>query len=89
MKAVKLFPVILLPILLVGAFLLTARTSAAPSEAIVVNTLDDELNSDEDCSLREAITAANTNLKVDACPAGELTSTDTITFSVSLSLIHI
>ena len=83
MKALKLFPVFLLPILLVGSFLLVAQTSAASGDAIVVNTLDDELNDDLDCSLREAITAANTNAGVDACLAGELTATDTITFSVS------
>ena len=37
---------------------------------IQVNTFDDELNTDGDCSLREAITAANTDAAVDACPAG-------------------
>jgi CSLREA domain-containing protein len=38
--------------------------------AITVTTIDDELNSDGDCSLREAIQAANTDAVVDACPAG-------------------
>jgi CSLREA domain-containing protein len=37
---------------------------------ITVNTCDDELNSDGDCSLREAIEAANTDTAVDACLAG-------------------
>src|SRR5512138_3483614 len=37
---------------------------------ISVNTTTDELNSDGDCSLREAIIAANTDAAVDACPAG-------------------
>jgi CSLREA domain-containing protein len=37
---------------------------------IVVDTTDDELNADGDCSLREAIQAANTDAAVDACPAG-------------------
>ncbi len=37
---------------------------------INVNTMSDELNSDGDCSLREAIEAANTDAAVDACPAG-------------------
>jgi CSLREA domain-containing protein len=50
---------------------------------ITVNTLDDELNSDGDCSLREAMTAANTNAAVDACSASSGTVSDTITFSVS------
>ena len=39
-------------------------------DPIVVTTTDDELNSDGDCSLREAIRAANTDLPVDACGAG-------------------
>jgi CSLREA domain-containing protein len=40
------------------------------SSTITVNTTVDELNSDGDCSLREAIQAANTDAPVDACPAG-------------------
>ena len=40
------------------------------STTINVTTTDDELNSDGDCSLREAIRAANTDTAVDACPAG-------------------
>ena len=59
-------------------------TALAPSIATVqaqgtftVNTTDDELNSDGDCSLREAIQAANTDSAVDACPAGS--GGDTIT----------
>jgi CSLREA domain-containing protein len=35
-----------------------------------VTTTDDELTTDGDCSLREAIQAANTDSAVDACPAG-------------------
>ncbi len=43
----------------------------APSgTSITVNTVADELNSDGDCSLREALQAANTDAAVDACPAG-------------------
>jgi CSLREA domain-containing protein len=37
---------------------------------ITVNAIEDELNNDGDCSLREAIEAANTDAAVDACPAG-------------------
>ena len=51
--------------------------------AIVVDTLDDELNSDGDCALREAITAANDNIIRDACSAGDGVITDTITFDVA------
>lgn len=39
-----------------------------PGVAILVDTLEDELNTDGDCSLREAMTAADTNLDVDGCP---------------------
>lgn len=46
--------------------------AAAPAQAttITVTTTADERNSDGDCSLREAIIAANTDAIVDACPAG-------------------
>ena len=37
---------------------------------ITVNTTTDELNADGDCSLREAIIAANTDAAIDACAAG-------------------
>ncbi|MCH2110925.1 MAG: CSLREA domain-containing protein, partial [Polyangiaceae bacterium] len=42
-----------------------------PSRVINVDTTDDELNSDGDCSLREAIEAANTDSAVDGCSAGD------------------
>ena len=63
------------------------RATAAPSPStpegtMLVTTLEDELNTDGDCSLREAITAANDNTAVDACPAGDPVITDTITFDV-------
>lgn len=35
-----------------------------------MNTTDDELNTDGDCSLREAILSADTNTRLDACNAG-------------------
>ncbi len=58
-----------------------APVTGGTATGIVVTTLTDELNNDGDCSLREAIRAANTNLQVDQCvPAG---GSDTITFSVS------
>lgn len=37
------------------------------SPNLIVSTFDDELNSDGDCSLREAIVAANTHSQVDEC----------------------
>lgn len=56
---------------LIAALIWTA-TPAPPARAatITVTTTTDEYNTDGDCSLREAIRAANTNSAVDACPAG-------------------
>ncbi len=42
----------------------------SPAAGITVNTTTDELNNDGDCSLREAIQAANIDAGVDACAAG-------------------
>lgn len=61
---------------LATAFCLSLVMIVAPYQqalaqtTITVNTMDDELNTDGDCSLREAIQAANTNEAVDSCPAG-------------------
>jgi CSLREA domain-containing protein len=63
-------------------FLHFSGASAATNGIIIVDTLQDERNHDGDCSLREAIHAANLNIKVDACEPGELI-TDTIHFNVS------
>ena len=54
--------------LLLGGWLLKSNVSAA---AISGNTTADELNEDGDCSLREAIRAANLDQAVDGCPAGK------------------
>ena len=54
--------------------------AATTDNTITVNTLDNELNTDGDCSLREAITAANQNQAVDGCTADRF---DTIDFSVT------
>ncbi|MEX0682036.1 MAG: right-handed parallel beta-helix repeat-containing protein [Dehalococcoidia bacterium] len=60
---------------LIGAFLaLRAPADAAP---IAVDVFTDELNTDGDCSLREAITAANQDVVVDDCAADS--GADTIT----------
>ncbi len=47
---------------------------------ITVNTTTDENNIDGDCSLREAVIAANTDTQTDACPAGD--GADTILFDL-------
>jgi len=86
-KALRLLIPVLTALLALSAFLSVIEASAharttSPQTAILVNTLADELNTDGDCALREAIQAANTNAAVDACPAG-MVLTDTITFSVA------
>jgi CSLREA domain-containing protein len=54
--------------------------AAVPGITITVNTKEDESNSKGDCSLREAIRAANTNSAVDGCKAGSATKRDAIRF---------
>jgi CSLREA domain-containing protein len=73
-------------VLWTGMWLVNApTTSAQPNPgveaALIVNELADELNDDGDCSLREAIQAANTNTAADACGSGDVLS-DSITFAV-------
>ena len=65
-------PLLLIVVLALG--LMAAQPAGAAT--INVTTTADELNSDGDCSLREAVRAANTDATVDACPAGS--GTDTI-----------
>ncbi len=57
-------------VLLGLAFWFSPKTEAAQSTTITVDTQDDALNSAGDCSLREAVIAANTDAAVDGCPAG-------------------
>lgn len=64
---------------------LLALATAASAAIITVNTLADELNNDGDCSFREAVTAAQTNAAVDACPAGSSASADLILFAPAVT----
>jgi len=50
----------------------------ARAATITVNTTDDEFYYDGDCSLREAIVAANTDWAVDACAGGWFADTITL-----------
>lgn len=56
-------------IVLMGVMLATAQGEPAQA-TITVTTQVDEINSNGQCSLREAIRAANTNAAVDSCTAG-------------------
>lgn len=61
------------PITLIAAFAACAAmfgqapVMRAGADTIVVTTTEDELNTDGDCSLREAVMAVNTQAPVDAC----------------------
>jgi CSLREA domain-containing protein len=56
--------------LLLGLLLHTSAAPIAHAATITVNTTADELNADGDCSLREAVRAANLDSAVDGCLAG-------------------
>jgi CSLREA domain-containing protein len=60
---------ILAAILLLGLGLFS-QPAAALATTIAVTTTNDEIVTNGNCSLREAIRAANIDAKVDACPAG-------------------
>ena len=65
-SVVRLFAVLALALALFAA----SRGAAVQAAGIAVDTTTDELNSDGDCSLREAVQAANTDAAVDGCAAG-------------------
>ena len=62
---------------LFGGQLFVSATVAAGS--IAVNSFADDMTDNGNCTLREAVEAANTNTAVDACPAGSATNQDIIT----------
>lgn len=53
-----------------GSATVALRAPVAHAAAITVTTTVDENNADGDCSLREALIAANGDIATDACPAG-------------------
>jgi len=63
--------------LLLAGMILFGGPGVAQAATITVDVTNDELNSDADCSLREAIQAANTDTAVSGCAAGS--GADTIT----------
>ncbi|MCA9607995.1 MAG: CSLREA domain-containing protein, partial [Myxococcales bacterium] len=48
----------------------TSLVATAAADTITVDTTDDELSSDSDCSLREAVQSANSDTAVSGCRAG-------------------
>jgi len=69
-KSVKTLRGLFIIVLIVGLTLNSIISGVKASTTIAVNTANDELNSDGDCSLREAIRAANLDQAVSGCPAG-------------------
>jgi CSLREA domain-containing protein len=61
-----------------GAGLSVDPAPVQAHDAILVFTTDDEMQIDGDCSLREAIHAANTNMSYDFCSRGLSTEPDMI-----------
>jgi len=66
----------LLVVLALGIVGVVAEPCAAVD--IVVTETADDVTTDGDCSLREAIFAANKNVARDACPAGSASETDRV-----------
>lgn len=66
-------------VLVASSMVSTALPTSVAAATIGVTTTADEFNQDGDCSLREAIRAANTDTAVDGCLAGA--GADTITLA--------
>ncbi|WP_143537329.1 choice-of-anchor Q domain-containing protein [Rubrivirga sp. SAORIC476] len=73
--------------LLLTLLLSVGWSVAAQAATITVDTNNDEQNTDGDCSLREAIAAANTDAVVDGCTAGD--GADTIVFGGGVLLPNV
>ncbi len=56
--------------ILASLFLYTMLAQAGAGAIITVNSADDDSDLNGNCTLREAIEAANDDIAVDACPAG-------------------
>ncbi len=68
MKLIRLVLAVILTLVITGWS--QPQVPAHASTTINVTTTADELNADGDCSLREAVAAANYDVAIDACPAG-------------------
>ncbi len=69
-RRLQVLPILTLVALVAYLGFSTIVVQTVKAATITVSTTEDELNVDGDCSLREAIVAANTDTAVDACPAG-------------------
>lgn len=83
-------PVLLLMVLLAMAVMPALTSASLVPEAgttILVTTTTDELTIDGDCSLREAVRAANLNSAFDACAAGSAAASDTIVLQAGVTYL--
>ena len=71
--------------LYLATFLGLGLGTTAHAAVIVVDTNNSTVTTDGNCSLREALVAAETNLAVDTCPAGSAAGTDEIFFARTLA----
>jgi len=65
-------------------FALFSSTSPvhAAGTTITVDTTEETITDNANCSIREAVLAATSNTAVDNCPAGDAINIDTIAFSI-------
>lgn len=87
---VRQFERLLLPLcsisIVLALLLFCVQPPPVHASGITVNALADDNIVNGNCTLREAITAANTNTIVDGCDAGTL-GMDTINFSVNGTIV--
>src|ERR1041385_3657256 len=85
--AIRRLAVPILALGLLGALAVPPALAITPGNVIIVNSLADVAAKDGVCTLREAITAANTNTASGAaageCAAGSVTRRDSIEIEVS------
>ena len=65
-----------------AALALTILLSTADAAVLTVDTTADDVAPNANCTLREAVIAANSDLAVDSCPAGD-PGLDTIRLSAA------
>ncbi len=78
----NVFIVLFLAILVMLGILPASPAYASPlAQTYTITTTADDAVNNGNCTLREAISAANTNLAVDTCPAGSGSEVDIITLT--------
>jgi len=66
-----------LTLILAACILILPLTSNAAIFTVTVDSFTDDLTTNGNCTLREAVTAVNTGTAVDACAAGSINTSDT------------